>query len=121
MKIMILFALVIASSINAMDRVQLYNPIYASAEVSALANQIRDCRGNCTNPQCVALWKYLNTFAQDAGCHNSCRIDYVESEMCDLIEHARSGQLTQHLQIFHNMSFNPATQCENFLKRLTDK
>jgi hypothetical protein len=117
----LLFIVFVVGGINAMDRVQLRNPIFASPEVSALATQIQECRDHCSNPACNALRKYLHEYAQNVDCDNSCPAASVDKEMCELMEHARNGQLAEHLQKVHNMSYNPATQCERFLDRIANQ
>ncbi len=119
----LLFIVFIVGGINAMDREQLQNPIFASPEVSALATQMQECHDHCSaheNPACAALRKYLNEYAQNVECENSCPIASVDREICELVEQARGGQLAAHLQKVHNMSYNPATQCERFLERLAN-
>lgn len=113
----IFLVLFVMSTMNAMNRVGMYDP---SSMVAALAAQVQACRA-ChahANPGCVALFKYLNQYASSVECDQSCPIDTVDQEMCALIE-LKKNNLVHHLQTFHNMSYNVATQCERFLDRIT--
>lgn len=115
----IIVVLFIISSASAMNRVQMYDQ---SSMVAALATQVQVC-SSCpahANPGCVALLKYLNLYSQNAECDHLCPVDITDREMCDLIELKRNN-VAQHLQTFHNMSYNVATQCERFLDRIANQ